>query len=216
MKRIVLIVLCCVMLVAALAGCGSDGSGAGNYESAFKAYMEAQENADTDAIIDLLPPDFYDYVHDYCMDRLREDPTDEAIKKSIETRYRPIVLTFDMAQPELRDADLVKDFTFSYRIEDTYKASSAELKEFNNYTKEYLGFENNAQEIVLIKYRYTLKLKGEVYRSNDDIKGWGVCVKMDGKWYYGDSYGMSSYMWEDRQGLSVNSCVQWIVDWFGQ
>ncbi len=211
MKKALSLVLCCVMLFAALAlsGCSSGG-----YKGAFEAYMKAQGENDTDAIIDLLPPDFYDFVYADSRDRVREEPTDEAIRNHVEMRYRPIVLTFDMAQPDLREADLKKDFTFDYKIERTHNASSAELKEFNNYAKQYLGFDDKAQDVVLIEYRYTLKFKGEVYRSMDDIRGQGICIKMGGKWYYGDSNGFSYRLWVDREGLNTISSVEWIVDWF--
>ncbi len=219
MKKVISLILCCVMLVAVLAfsGCDSKKTGvSGSAEDALDTYIKAQDDLDCDAIIDLLPPDFYDFVYADSKDRVREEPTDEVIRNHVEMRYRPIVLTFDMAEPELRDADLKNDFSFSYKIEDTYKATSSELDEFNNYVKENLGFENKAQEVVLIEYRYTLKFKDKIYRNNEDIKNYGICVKMDGRWYYGDSHGFSSYMWEDREGLRINSCVQWIVDWFGR
>lgn len=201
------------MLVAALAlsGCGSE-----DYKAAFEAFMTAQSKCDKEAMLELVPPALYDYYYNkekLYTENKGEEVVDEEIKEAVNKRFGPLVFKMDAIRFD-KDIDFNNDFSFDYKITDTKKASSSELKEFNSYLKDHLGFTEKAQDVVLIKYTYTMKCKGEVSLGMEDITSMGAAVKMDGKWYYVDSTAGGSIMWTDGFGLVPEVCVQWAFDWF--
>ncbi len=214
MKKIVSIVLCCMMLVAALAGCGSDSTG---YEKAFESFKTAQNNVDKDAMVKLVPPFLYDYYLNNRKNAAEErgiEFNEQESRESINRMFRPTILNMDAAKFD-KDVDIYKDFSFDYNITGTHAASSSELKEFNRYIKANLNTKDKAQGVVVVKYKYTIKYKGEAIIGFENARGSGVCVKVGGKWYYVDGNTGGREMWINGQGLLINDSVQWIVDEMG-
>lgn len=210
MKKIVALLICAVLLVGtlALAGCSNTG-----YKAAFDAYMKAEDDVSTEAIIDILPPDMYDYYYDRFKNNERGiEYTEEEIQNLINERYITRIDAADFIK--FLDCDIVNDISYTYSIVEEYNASAKEVKEFNDYVKEKLGFKNKAQDIVLIEYKFSLLVNGEVNDSFDDVTSYGVCIKMNGKWYYAEASFSNEKMWVDREGLTVHDCVEWIYNWF--
>lgn len=210
-KKIVALLICAVLLVGTLALTGCSNTG---YKAAFDAYMKAQDDVSTEGVIDILPPDMYNYYYDKFKNNGRGiEYTEEEIQNLINERYITKIDSADFLKMD-SSIDLVNDISFNYSIVEEYNASAKEVKEFNEYVSEKLGFKNKAQDIVLIEYKFSLLVNGEVNDSFDDVTSYGVCIKMNGKWYYAEASLSNEIMWIDREGLTVHDGLEWIYNWF--
>ncbi len=181
-------------------------------------YMNAQDDVDSEAIIELLPPAYVDYiekVHGEGRLNMSDKPFDEMMA----SRYSTIVERFDFLDyyPEV---DMKDDFKFTHKITSRRRGSKSEVKEFNEYVKRSLDIDMNAEKVVLVKYTYDIKVdkvdtdeEGTWLFDRNNIEDSGVCVKIDGKWYYLNNNGENSILWQVKVGLTVQDGVQWMYEW---
>lgn len=208
MKRVFCVVCCIAVLFSVLAfsGCSAENGA----EKAFKAFMDAHENGDISAIVKLTPPAFYDYLIDlgteYGYDR-------EGIENFVERSVKPTLFLMDFGSMLGDDFSFKDEFSFDYKITDTYKASSSEVKKFNSYVKNELDFDIGADSIVLLEAVFSVDSKNNVFKSNGMIER-GICLEVNGKWYYLSNsarkvpslYG-SVYEFDPEHG------VEWMYNW---
>ncbi len=208
-RKVLSVILCCVVIMGALALSGCSG----NYKAPFDAYMKAQDDVNTEGIIEVLPPDMYDFIYNRFKNNDRGiEYTEEEIQQRINDRYMARLASMDFLKfdPEL---DIVKDFSYTYKIVKEYDASASEVKEFNSYVKEKLGFKNKIEDVVLIEYEFTILQNGKPVEFAETVTSNGVCMKMGGKWYYAENDIANEIMWIEREGLRINGGVEWVYEW---
>ncbi len=177
-------------------------------EGALKAYIKAQDDASTKGIVELVPPDFYDYQYNL---KIANGHTEAESKKMVEDSYKPFALINDVSKLD-KDFDPAKDISYDYTIKEKYTGSKSEVKEFNEYVKRNMNFDIDADSIVLIKYTFSRESKNERL-SVKNISDSGVALKISGKWYYLNNGMQNQKLWADAKGLKFNDGAEWIFNW---
>ncbi len=177
-------------------------------ESAFEAFMNAQQNADVDAILDLVPPAYFDYRIAYGVSRGK---TEEEARKSLSQSYRPLSMSVDLKEfgP---DYDPATECEYFYQIIETKEGTSEQVKEVNDYFKGKFDFKLNAKKVVVIKYAYVIKSKSGKLDTRE-IETYGVAFKIKGDWYFHEGGIIRNDLWMTQKGLLVEDGVKWIMDY---
>lgn len=177
-------------------------------ESAFGAFMNAQQNADVDAILDLMPPAYYDYRIAY---GVSGGKTEEEARNSLSQSYRTLSMNVDLKEfgP---DYDPATECEYFYQIIETKEGTSEQVKEVNDYFKGKFDFNLNAKEVVVIKYAYSILSKSGKLDTNEN-ETYGVAFKIKGDWYFHEGGVIRNDLWITQKGLLVEDGVKWIMDY---
>ncbi len=206
-RRIVSLAICIAMLlsVCLFTGC----SGQGSAEGAFKAYMKAQENADSYAVIDLMAPAFYDYRIKLSVEEYGN--TEEEAREAFARGFLPRARSVD-AKMVGENYDPTTECDYTYEITGTKKGSSAQVKEVNEYVKNKYDIDLDASQVTVIKYTYSVKSKSGILDLRE-TETYGVAFKINGSWYYHNGGIGREFLWMTKSGLLVEDGVKWIMDY---
>ncbi len=203
MKKILAVMMCCVMFVLAFAGCSGNDDGA---VEAFENYVSAQKNAESTE--KLYPQELMDYIRRVCTER---DCSEEEIQNEIAEECKPLIMKMDFAKIYAMDGNYKDAFTFSWELVDKKVGSKSEVAELNEYAKSKMGFTGEIEEAVAIKSHASITANKD---DKELIKGnrYGVSIKIDGKWYYLADSRYCSQVWCEPNNVMKGDCVEWVMD----
>ncbi len=207
-KRIIALVICCISIfsIMLITGCSAENSKTAM--DAFEKYAKAQDDVDADTLLALVPEDLKNYIRNKYIE---SGSAEEKVEKAIKEEFEPLVNRMDFALFYAPDKNFKDAFSFKYEVTGKHEATKDEVKVLNEYVKNKMKFENDIEDVVVMKSKLTVTAQKDGKEFLSGGYRVGFCLKINGEWYYFEETRNTAELWRTADGLDVIDQVEWIA-----